>query len=43
MGVDLSFRQNMVRYLDEHDMKEPLDDDLIRLFYYDDKRSLFLD
>lgn len=41
-GVDLSFRQNMIRYIDKHNRKELLDNDLIKLFYHDANRSLYL-
>lgn len=41
-GVDLSFRQNMIRYMEEHNKKELLENDLIKLFYHDANRRLYL-
>ena len=42
MGDDLSFRQNLIRYVNEHDKNLVGENDLIRLFYHDKKRSLYL-
>lgn len=40
MGVDLSFRQNIIRYINENDESLADKNDLIRLFYHDSNRSL---
>lgn len=42
IGVDLSFRQNLIRYVNQNDKGLVEKNDLIRLFYYDNNRSLYL-
>lgn len=44
MGDDLSFRQHMIRYINENDCSFLMDEnELVKYVYYDDDRNLYLD